>query len=222
MQLSHTGMVFKITAESLRCFKGWYRYVLRDQSRRSGCPPVSSASCSACCQFSSCLATRKPRIGRRPRDRQRTSRRRRSRVGQFMWFAVLFCGFLVLVPNITTTAESCAVPWVKRVGTALCCSAGGIRTAFATSSSARRARTPRSAWFRSRCGTRSRLLKWAAALYNAAMGFSCWHVLAVNLILLPREAAPELVPRIGLVLGGLFFMGLSVISAYSIWNESPK
>jgi hypothetical protein len=67
-----------------------------------------------------------------------------------------------------------------------------------------------------------RLLKWAAALYNAAMGFSCWHVLAVNLIMLPRELRPNWFLRIGLLLGGVFFMGLSVISAYSIWNEVAK
>lgn len=223
MQLSHTGMVFAITAESLRRFKGWYRYVLRDQLAvwMPACFVGIALPCMLSIQFL-------------PRNTQAkdweaaalTAGGLRDAAGpewgQFMWFAVLFCGFLVLAPNITTTAENALRRWVEVSWTAL---------------PPLRRWDPhriRNLFFGTLCAYAAfglvsltlwdpvRLLKWAAALYNAAMGFSCWHVLAVNLILLPRELRPNWFMRIGLLLGGLFFMGLSVISAYSIWNEVAK
>ena len=59
------------------------------------------------------------------------------------------------------------------------------------------------------------LLVWATTIYNMALGFSCLHVLAVNVLLLPRELRPNWFLRIGLVLGGIFFTILAVISSMS-------
>ncbi|HEY7511809.1 MAG TPA: hypothetical protein VIG50_16240, partial [Vicinamibacteria bacterium] len=55
------------------------------------------------------------------------------------------------------------------------------------------------------------LLLWATTIYNFALGFSCWHVLAVNVILLPREIRPGWGIRIALVFSGIFFFGLGVL-----------
>ena len=63
------------------------------------------------------------------------------------------------------------------------------------------------------------LLKWAGNIYNAALGFSCFHVLAVNCILLPKEIRPNWFIRIGLVIGGLFFSALSVISTMKLLGK---
>jgi hypothetical protein len=60
------------------------------------------------------------------------------------------------------------------------------------------------------------LLKWAGNIYNFALGFSCLHVLAINLILLPRELRPNWFLRIGLVLGSIFFNSLAVISTLKL------
>jgi len=56
------------------------------------------------------------------------------------------------------------------------------------------------------------LLVLATMIYNAALGVSCFHVLAINTILLPRELRPNWLIRIWLVLGGLFFAALFVIA----------
>jgi hypothetical protein len=61
-------------------------------------------------------------------------------------------------------------------------------------------------------------LQWAGCIYNAALGFSCLHVLAVNLILLPREFRPNWFIRLGLVVGAVFFAALAVISALKLWG----
>jgi hypothetical protein len=56
------------------------------------------------------------------------------------------------------------------------------------------------------------LIKWAGIIYNYALGFSCFHVVGVNLILLPRELRPGWLTRFALVVGGIFFLVLAVIS----------
>ena len=63
--------------------------------------------------------------------------------------------------------------------------------------------------------TGGNLTVYATMLYNYVLGFSCWHVLAVNTLLLPRELRPSVSRRIGLVLAGVDILettdGLSVI-----------
>ena len=39
------------------------------------------------------------------------------------------------------------------------------------------------------------LILWATTIYNYALGVSCWHTLAVNMILLPARAAARAGPR---------------------------
>ena len=60
-------------------------------------------------------------------------------------------------------------------------------------------------------GRPGNLLLWATTIYNFALGFSCWHVLAVNLILLPKEIRPGWGIRIALVLSGMFFLALGTV-----------
>jgi hypothetical protein len=134
-------------------------------------------------------------------------------LGQFFWLMILFCGFLVLVPSGTSTADGVlrrwvdvcwtAVPQVRRLEEhkirnvyfgALC-----LYTAFGLISL--------TLW-----KNPVQLLAWAGSIYNAALGFSCFHVLVVNLTLLPPQIRPGWFIRISLVLGGLFFLALWVIS----------
>ena len=64
------------------------------------------------------------------------------------------------------------------------------------------------------------LLIWATNIYNYALGFSCFHVLAVNTILLPREIRPNWFIRCALVLGGVFFTSLAIITTLQIIKQS--
>jgi len=56
------------------------------------------------------------------------------------------------------------------------------------------------------------LITWATLGFNLALGFSCWHTLAINLLLLPRELRPGWFMRISLILGGLFFAALFAVT----------
>ena len=71
-------------------------------------------------------------------------------------------------------------------------------------------------------GNPKQLLVWATTIYNTALGVSCIHVLAVNVLLLPRELRPNWFIRIGLVFGGVFFTGLAAISMLNAMGYFAK
>jgi hypothetical protein len=68
------------------------------------------------------------------------------------------------------------------------------------------------------------LIKWATLGFNFALGFSCFHTLVVNAFLLPRELRPGIFPRLMLVLGGLFFLALGVLTTMNQLGllQAPK
>jgi hypothetical protein len=58
------------------------------------------------------------------------------------------------------------------------------------------------------------LLHISTMIMNFALGFSCLHALAVNLILLPRELRPNWFIRIALASTGLFFLTMASLATY--------
>ena len=56
------------------------------------------------------------------------------------------------------------------------------------------------------------LVIWSTNIYNYALGFSCWHAIAVNCTLLPRELRPGWARRILLAAAGSFFMIIAVLT----------
>jgi hypothetical protein len=56
------------------------------------------------------------------------------------------------------------------------------------------------------------LIKYATMFFNIALGFSCWHALVINLTLLPRRLRPSMLVRVGLVMAGVYFFALGVIT----------
>jgi hypothetical protein len=134
------------------------------------------------------------------------------RLGGLCWFMTLFCGFLVLLPSAATTADGFLRRWVD---------------VFWTGSARLRKLDPhtiRYVYFAVLCGYAlfgilsltfappRQLILWATTIYNYALGVSCWHTLAVNTILLPRELRPGWPTRMALVVSGLFFTALAVIT----------
>ena len=57
------------------------------------------------------------------------------------------------------------------------------------------------------------LLTIATTIFNFALGFSCWHTLALNLILLPKPLRPNWFVRIAMFCAGLFFLCVAMVSA---------
>src|SRR5688500_2286516 len=217
LKLSHVGMVFDLNGESLSRFRRWYRFVLRDQL------VVWMPACFIGVALPSMLSVQFLSRGFQGSDwvaAGMTADALSTTVttawtpmwGQLFWFMTLFCGFLVLAPSAATTADGVLRRWVDVCWTA---------------SPSLRKLDPhkiRNVYFAALVAYATfgvisltylnpvTLLKWAGNIYNFALGFSCFHVLAVNWILLPRQLRPNWFIRIGLVIGGIFFLTLATIA----------
>jgi hypothetical protein len=223
-ELSHVGMVFPLTTESIAGFHRWYRFVLRDQLA------VWLPACFVGVALPSMLSVQFLPRGTEVKDNWIAASMTADGVrdaagaqwGQGFWLMTLFCGFLVLAPAAVTTIDGALRRWVDLFWTAI--------------PRVRLWNPHRIRWlyFGAVCAYAAfgvisltlwdpvNLLKWATNIYNYALGFSCFHVLAVNLILLPRELRPNWFIRIGLILGGFFFTALAVISTMKLLGYFPE
>lgn len=218
LSLSHVGVVFQITTDSVRRFKLWFRHVLRDQL------VVWMPACFVGLALPAMLSVHFLRRGVEVSS-WNTSAMTADGVknavdaqfgqgwGALFWGLTLFCGFIVLLPSNSNAADGFLRRWVD---------------VFWTGSATLRKLEPhtiRYLYFVVLCTYAvfglvmlsivkepTKLLVWATTLYNSALGFSCFHTLAVNTTLLPRELRPGWFNRVGLVLGGLFFLGLAAIA----------
>jgi hypothetical protein len=132
--------------------------------------------------------------------------------GQIFWALTLLCGFLVLSTTLVSTIDGIIRRWVD---------------VFWISSRRLREVDPRNIkyvyfgvligyslfgivmlWF----FNPQELIRWATLGYNFAIGFSCWHTLVLNRVLLPKPLRPGLVPTISLITGGIFFWILGIVT----------
>ncbi|MEX0643284.1 MAG: Nramp family divalent metal transporter [Pirellulales bacterium] len=216
-KLSHVGMVFPITSASLQRFRGWHRFMLRDQLA------IWMPACFVGVALPSMLSVQfLPRGAEADKwvaagmTADGLSAAVAPQFASLFWHMTLFCGFLVLAPAAVSTIDGALRRWVDLCWTAVPLvrnwEAHQIRFLYfgALCAYAAFGLTALTLW------NPRQLLEWAANIYNAALGFSCFHVLAVNLILLPREIRPNWFIRIGLMLGGTFFMSLAIISTMKL------
>jgi len=132
--------------------------------------------------------------------------------GERFWYMTLFCGFLCLAPTMASSIDGIVRRWVD---------------VFWTSSARLRK------WETGKIGKLYfgvligysimglvalsfqkplLLLTIGTNIMNFALGFSCFHTLALNLILLPRALRPGWFVRIALSSAGLFFVTLATIT----------
>jgi hypothetical protein len=213
LKLSHVGKVFEITAENVRKFRGWYRHVLRDQL------VVWAPACFLGVALPSMLSVQFLRRGTEANGWAASAMTADGLAaaagptfGPFCWFMTLFCGFLVLGPSISTLADGFLRRWVDVFWT------GSARMRELDSSKIRYV------YFAFLCAyvafgifalsisTPAQLILWTTAVYNYALGVSCWHTLAVNVTLLPRELRPGWGARLLLVLTGIYFTALATLT----------
>jgi len=219
LKLSHVGAVFEVTAESVQRFRGWYRHVLRDQL------VVWMPACFLGVALPAMLSIQFLRRGTEANDWSAAAITADAlaqvggpRLGPLLWFMTLFCGFLVLAPSASTTADGFLRRWVD---------------VFWTGSARLRQLDPhkiRQVYFAVLCGyvafglvTLSlapprQLLVVATTIYNYALGVSCWHSLVVVQTLLPPELRPGWFVRTAMVLSGLYFTALAVVTTLTTFG----
>jgi ABC-type uncharacterized transport system substrate-binding protein len=222
--LSHTGSVFEVTAESVRRFRGWVRHVLRDQlviwlpASVVGLALPSMLSVEFLARGT--VANQWVLAGMTAGGVQE---RIGGSLGVFFWYVILFCGFLVLMPNASGNADSFLRRWIDVTWTAF----GSLRRL-----------DPRrigplyfgmlvayfaiALFFLAFVREPRTLIVTYANLGNFALGVACWHTLAVNLRLLPREIRPGWSSRLGLVLAGSWFFALAGATAWASFAPTPS
>ncbi len=217
IKLAHVGCVFEPNAESLPRWRRWYRHVCRDQL------VVWMPACFIGVALPSMLSLQFLRRGYEADNwtaaamtadkvHLHVSQQSGAWLGSVFWFMVLLCGFLVLAPTMASTADGVIRRWVDVFWT----SSGRLRKL--------QSEKIKKFYFRVllayavfgvimlSVGEPGDLIRYATLVYNIALGFSCWHTLALNLILLPRPLRPGWFVRISLALAGTFFMSLGVLA----------
>lgn len=217
LTLSHVGMVFEVNEQSLVRWKKWYQHVLRDQVL------VWMPACFVGLALPSMLSVQFLRRGVEA-DPWTAAGMTAGAVGEHVGAAwgttwgpifsmlTLFCGFLVLAPSMASTADGVIRRWVD---------------VFWTSSATLRELDTgfiRKLYFRVLIGYAifglfilifvppGNLLLISTTIYNFALGFSCWHTLYLNLVLLPPALRPGWFVRITLALSGVFFLVIATVT----------
>ena len=214
IQLSHVGAVFEPTEEAMPRWKRWYKHVVRDQLG------VWMPACFIGLALPSMLSveflqrgTEADKWTAAAMTAGAVEERVGGSLGGFFWFMTLFCGFLVLAPSMATTADGVIRRWVD---------------VFWTSSAMLRKMPPKNIRYvyftvlviygffgmaMLSLEQPTSLLTIATTIFNFALGFSCWHTLAVNCILLPKHLRPNWFVRICLFASGSFFWVIATVSA---------
>jgi len=210
------GVVFQPTTDSLPRWRRWYRHVVRDQLF------VWMPACFLGLALPSMLSVEFLSRGTEADNWTAAAMtagavgdRVGGMLGSFCWFMTLFCGFLVLGPSMAATIDGVLRRWVDVFWTAIPFLRGfepkNIRYVYFIVLIAY-------ACFGLMMLSLEKpttLLTIATTVFNFALGFSCWHTLAVNVILLPRALRPNWFVCVGLLLAGGFFWMTGTLSALS-------
>ena len=214
IQLSHRGMVFEVSAEVIPIWRRWFRFVARDQWG------VWMPSCFVGIALPAMLSVMFLPRGFFLDDQWQTALITANGVrdgvgsewGYLFWILTLLCAFLVLGSGVTPSIDGFLRRWVD---------------VFWIASRSARNFDPKSiryVYFSALAvyavlgiimlslEQPVTLLFIATLIMNFALGFSCLHTLAVNLLLLPAPLRPGWMSRMGLLLAGLFFLAVALLS----------
>ncbi len=210
--LSHTGKVFPLSPEALARWKGWLRVVRRDQwvIWAIGCIFGVAIPALVSLEFVRGMTLQGDAVA------AETARRIVQREGiQAFWFLTLICGFIVLLPSQISQVDGIVRRWTDLLWT------GSSRFKHLDGHKVKYVYYALLAGYGvwglfvlTLLPSPLALTKLTGGLMNFALGFSSFHTLAVNRILLPRELRPGWFYGICLVGCGVFFIWLSVLGLH--------
>ena len=215
ISLSHVGEVFPVTETNFVRWKGWIRHIVRDQT----CIWMAASfigmalPCMLSLQFIRNATVAGDRVAAMTAEGIAL---RYPEYGGLFWTLTLLCGFLVLAPGQISVGDQIARRWTDILWTASrrVQRMGGTRVKYLYYS------------ILSLYGVWGLFVLWqlpalkialiGAVLGNVALGFSSLHALYANRSLLPKELQPHWLLQIGVVLGGIFFIGTAVIVLFTL------
>jgi hypothetical protein len=205
--LSHTGRVFPIDEANRSRWRGWMRHIFRDQLLWMAASVVGMAlPCMMSLEFIRNATVTEHRVA--AMSAEGIASRFPAQAGLF-WFLTLFCGFLVLAPGQVSVGDQIARRWTDMIWTAgkrlKRLSRGDVRTVY----------------YGILAGygviglviltllPPVKIATISSVLQNIALGSSSLLSLYVNRRLLPKELQPGWFHQLGVILCGVFFLGIS-------------
>jgi Mn2+/Fe2+ NRAMP family transporter len=232
ISLTHVGAVFEVNEQTLPRWRRWYKHLMRDQlfvwlpACLIGVALPSMLSIeflprgTEADQWNSAVMTAEgvrqhvtnPPTGVFVTAAGLTPYFAGPAWGRVFWTLTLLCGFLVLATCFVSTSEGIIRRWVdvfwissprlRKIdpenvryvyfGVLVCYAVFSVFTLWLNKP--------------------AQLITWATLGYNFALGFSCWHTLVLNRILLPRDLRPGPFPSVALIVGGVFFWILGTVA----------
>lgn len=205
IELSHTGKVFPLNEPNTSRWYGWLKHIRRDQAIWIAASIIGMAlPCMMSLEFIRNASVVGDRVTAMSAEGIAS---RYPAYASLFWFLTLFCGFMVLAPGQVSVGDQIArrwtdmlwngSSWAKRVGEVRYVYYG-IMAAYCV------------------CGLfilgvlpAMQIARISAVLQNIALGSVALMSLYVNRTLLPKELHPTWFHQIGVVLCGLFFLGIS-------------
>jgi len=218
IELSHAGTVFEVTEESLPRWRGWYKHVARDQLAiwLPSCFVGIALPAMLSIQF---LTYAEADQGDSWSMAVMTAKGVQNAVeadsgawlGSVCGWMTIFCGFLVLAPTMSSSADGIIRRWVD---------------AFWTASARLREMDPKHiklVYLRvlicyacfglfALLLNPGDLINYATMFFNVALGVSCWHTVAINSTLLPKPLRPHIAIRGLMIMSGAYFFMLGTVS----------
>ena len=212
--LSHVGKVFRVNDQSLVEWRGWFRHIMRDQMIWMTCSFIGMAlPCMMSLQFIRNAPVSENRVAALTADGLAS---RFPAYAGFWWVSTLFIGFLVLAPNAVFAGDLIARLWTDLIWIG----------------SAKVKNKPGHSVIRIYYGILAIYCVWGfvaltymsplkivaiigTVLGNIALGFSAFHTLFVNRRLLPVELRPNWFMQLGMIVCGIFFLGITAIIAFA-------
>jgi len=224
LQLSHEGTVFLVTDEVLPRWRRWYRHIVRDQLM------LWAPACFFGIALPSMLSVEFLKRGFRTANEYQTACMTADGVkqhvsetspmlGDMFWILTIFCGCLVLVPTMASTIDGIVRRWVDVFWTSSATlrkmEAGAIRYVYFS------VLAVYCVFGMVMLGLHkpTALLLIATSIYNFALGFSCWHTLWLNHVLLPKALRPGWFMKVSLFISGVFFW---LVGTFSVLAELKK
>ena len=208
--LSHVGKVFRISPESLTRWRGWIRFIVTDQTAIWMLASFIGMAlpCMLSIEFIRNAPVAGDRVAAMTADGISSAY---PAYGAVLWPLTLLCGFLVLAPGATFSADSLARRWTdiiwvvnprvkKMKGNQVKYIYYGILVAYII-------------WgtFALSLFDPLTLAKYGAGIGNLALGISAIHTLYVNRKFLPPELRPGWFMQLGLALCAVAFLGIAAL-----------
>lgn len=214
ISLSHAGMVFRLTEAARTRWSGWLRHVKRDQLAMWF--PAAVIGLALPTMLSIEFLPRGT-VGDQWILAGMTADGLAARVGgtfgAVCWYAILFCGFLVLLPSAASGADGFLRRWLDIAWTGLPMFQrlephrirhvyfGFLLTYFVLGLTFLSIARPLT------------LVVIYGNLGNLALGVSCFHTIRVNRTLLPPELRPGWGPCVAMTIAGLYYVGMAAMTA---------